>query len=230
MFIYNGKFNWLNYASNETITVVFPAGFALNDPVSAYWQWSADALVNKKASVASSGVVNSVTTTADGYSRIHFSFGYYTFDATVTADNKTLSVTMRNPKGDTSGPFDLAAMHINPTSIPSTVVYTGALEWYSYAKGELTTLVVPYGVAEGAFFGLYHQWTVDAKGVEKANAPVNGVFQDVKYGADGTVTAAFKTGYYSYSFTFSGKEGSFVLSNPKGDKSQDNKFAVAYSL
>ncbi len=38
MFIYNGKLNWLNYASNETIIIVFPAGFALNDPVSAYWQ------------------------------------------------------------------------------------------------------------------------------------------------------------------------------------------------
>ena len=53
MFIYNGKFTWLNYASNETITVVFPAGFALNDPVSAYWQWSTDALVHKKATVSS---------------------------------------------------------------------------------------------------------------------------------------------------------------------------------
>ena len=137
---------------------------------------------------------------------------------------------MRNPKGDTSGPFALAAMHINPTNIPSTVVYTGALEWYSYAKGELTTLVVPYGVTDGVFFGLYHQWTVDAKGVQKANAPVNGVFQNVKYAADGSTTATFNGGYYTYSFTFNGKRGSFVLSNPKGDKSQENKFAVAYSL
>ena len=53
MFIYNGKFNWLDYASDETITVVFPAGFALNDPVSAYWQWTVDAQGNKKPSVAS---------------------------------------------------------------------------------------------------------------------------------------------------------------------------------
>ena len=53
MFIYNGKFNWLEYASNETITVVFPTGFALNDPVSAYWQWTVDAQGNKKPSVAS---------------------------------------------------------------------------------------------------------------------------------------------------------------------------------
>ncbi len=51
MFIYNGKFNWFNYASNETITIVFPAGFALNDPVSGYWQWSTEDSGNKKGSV-----------------------------------------------------------------------------------------------------------------------------------------------------------------------------------
>ena len=43
MFIYNGKFDWDTVpAANETITFVFPAGFSLNDPVSAYWQWSKD--------------------------------------------------------------------------------------------------------------------------------------------------------------------------------------------
>ena len=60
MFIYNGKFNWAGKtaasASNETITVVFPAGFALNDPVSAYWQWSTDAAVNKASASTSVGV------------------------------------------------------------------------------------------------------------------------------------------------------------------------------
>ncbi|KAI1791099.1 hypothetical protein LXA43DRAFT_1013480 [Ganoderma leucocontextum] len=230
MFIYNGKFNWFNYASNETITIVFPAGFALNDPVSAYWQWTVDAKDNKKASVAKSAVVQNVTTALDGSSSILFSFGYYHFDATVTADFKTLTVEMRNPKGDVSGPFDLGVTHVNPTNIPSTVVYTGRLGWYSYAKDEMTTLVVPYGVAEGNFFGLYHQWTVNAQGVEKANASINGVFQDVKIEADGRITAKFSASYYTYTFTFNGREGSFVLSNPKGEKSGDNKFALAYDL
>ncbi|PIL37640.1 hypothetical protein GSI_01334 [Ganoderma sinense ZZ0214-1] len=229
MFIYNGKFNWFQGAQNETITLVFPAGFALNDPVSAYWQWTNDAIVNKKASVSSSGVINSHTVTADGYDRIHFSFGYYTFDVTLTADFKTLTMTIRS-QATTSGPFDLAVTHINPANIRSTTVYTGSLEWFSYAKGEMTTLVVPYGVTEGAFFGLYHQWTVNAEGVEKANARINGAFQNVEYHADGSTTAVYKANYYTYTFTFNGKAGSFVLSNPKGEKSQDNKFVTAYSL
>nr|VWO96343.1 Glyoxaloxidase 1 [Ganoderma boninense] len=231
MFIYNGKFNWLDYASDETITVVFPSGFALNDPVSAYWQWSVDAQGHKMADVSNSGVIQSVTTAAGGeYRRIHFSFGYYTFDAELTADHNTLFLTMRNASGNVAGPIDLAAMHINPANVPSTTVYTGRLEWYSYAKGEMTTLVVPYGVTNGAFFGLYHQWTVDSGGVEKANHPVNGVFQNVKYGADGTITASFKASYYTYNFTFNGKDGSLVLANPNGGISEGNKFAVTYEL
>ena len=177
-----------------------------------------------------SGTIQSVSTTVDGKRSIHFSFGYYIFDGNVTDDNKTLTLTMRNPGGSVSQPFSLDAMHINPTDIRSVTVYTGRLDWLSYAKDEMTMLVVPYGIAEGMFFGLYHQWTVDANGVEKANVRVNGVFQDVVYGADGTVTASFKAEYYTYSFTFNGKEGSFVLSNPSGDKSGDNKFALAYSL
>ena len=43
MYVYNGKLDWYDYAKNECITLVFPAGFALKDPVCAYWQWTADA-------------------------------------------------------------------------------------------------------------------------------------------------------------------------------------------
>lgn len=36
MYVFNGKLNWFEAASNECFTLVFPAGFALNDPVSAH--------------------------------------------------------------------------------------------------------------------------------------------------------------------------------------------------
>ncbi len=51
MFIYNGNLGNCQYGPNETITVVFPARFELEDPVSAYWQWSNDPKLNKKTSV-----------------------------------------------------------------------------------------------------------------------------------------------------------------------------------
>ena len=137
---------------------------------------------------------------------------------------------MHGQDGNTSGPFDLAAMHINPADIRSVVVHTGKLEWLSYAKDEMITLVVPYGVAEGEFFGLYHQWTVDAQGVEKANVRVNGVFQNVQFSAwHRSIIAEYKAEYYTYKFSFGGNVGSLELSNPRGDTSQGNRFTVTYT-
>ncbi len=47
MYVFNGELNWFAAASNECFTLVFPAGFALNDPVSAHWQWSVDPCCGK---------------------------------------------------------------------------------------------------------------------------------------------------------------------------------------
>jgi hypothetical protein len=49
MHVYIGKLNWFEYAQNECITVVFPAGFVLKGPVCAYWQWTVDAEGNVKS-------------------------------------------------------------------------------------------------------------------------------------------------------------------------------------
>ena len=56
MFIYNGKFNWGDRVMNETITLVFPASFAVNDPVSVFFQWSKDPVAGGAESIAVSNV------------------------------------------------------------------------------------------------------------------------------------------------------------------------------
>ena len=245
MFIFNGKFDWSNNALNETITFVFPAGFALNDPVSAYWQWSVDAEGNSKSNVTQvsytvptnlqtklmkrpspggqSGIIGGVTKGANDYT-VHVSYDHYSFDVALAADSKSIDIIMRNPSGEHAGPFKLSAVRIDAARVPSTVVYTGKLNWLSYAKDEMITLVVPGGVSEGAFFGLYHQWTVDAGGNKKANHAVNGAFQDVKADLAGHVTATFRASYYTYDFIFDGQRGSLTLSNPSGHKSEGNTF------
>ncbi|TBU44481.1 hypothetical protein BD309DRAFT_30343 [Dichomitus squalens] len=222
MFIYNGKFTYYRYALDETITFVFPVGFALNDPVNAYWQWTVDAKGNQKPNTPRSGIISSVVKTADEY-RVHVSFGYYRVDVTVAADFKSISFLMRSRSEGPAGPFTLPAMHAEASRMPSTVVYTGKLNWRSWAENEMITLVIPDGVFEGAFFGLYHQWTVDAAGNQKTNYPVNGVFQNVSADLSGAVTATSKASYYTYDFSFHGKEGSFTLLDPNGDKSEGNK-------
>ncbi|PIL37680.1 hypothetical protein GSI_01374 [Ganoderma sinense ZZ0214-1] len=232
MFIYSGNLGNCQYGPNETITVVFPARFELLDPVTAYWQWSNDPKLNKKASVANCGHIHSLTKTSDGYCLIHFSFGPCSFEGTVSPDLKTLSLTMDYPAGSPIGePFSLTAMHTNHANVRSAMVYTGNLDWVPYARGEMMTIVVPYGVTKDAFFGLYYRWNQDpTRSRANVNAAVNGVFQNVNVESSGRITATYKDPNYTYSFTFGDRKGSLVLSNiRRGDVSDDAHFVVAYA-
>ncbi|KAI0650849.1 hypothetical protein C8Q79DRAFT_1007079 [Trametes meyenii] len=86
MYVYNGKLQWFDYAKDECITMVFPAGFALSDPVCAYWQWTEESKGNKKRNHFESGTINTVTKTASD--KIVFPFSFYTFEGTVVTDLK----------------------------------------------------------------------------------------------------------------------------------------------
>ncbi|PIL37684.1 hypothetical protein GSI_01378 [Ganoderma sinense ZZ0214-1] len=234
MFIYNGKLN-CQHASNETITVVFPAGFELNDPVSAYWQWSTDPNLGNKASVENSSFIRTVTKTSNGgVRRIHFSFDSSSFYAIVNPDFQTLSLTMLDSTGFAGSTFDLAASHLNGATVHSAVVYTGSLQWFQHAKEEMMTLVVPYSVSEGAFFGLYYQWTQGPppNGSPKQNVAIKGKFQQVSpVSSDGQITATFEEGGFKYQFTFSSdKGGSLLLSHTRQLLMgiPEVRFAVAY--
>ncbi|KAH6916864.1 hypothetical protein BKA70DRAFT_1485819 [Coprinopsis sp. MPI-PUGE-AT-0042] len=218
MFIFNGKLDWYSYAVNENITIVVPSGFEINDPICAYWQWTVDSGGNHKANTNLSGKINAATDTTDFETKISFSFGYYSFDAVVSTNAKTLVATMRNPKGDTSKPITLTRQRGDDDLIPSTIVCTGKLNWFSYALNEMITLVIPSGVSDGAPVGLYYQWTVHSDGTHKKNSPVNGVFRNVTT-QNNEAKGTFGTGYYTYEVTLPDNRqyATLRMSNPSGD-------------
>lgn len=128
---------------------------------------------------------NIINTVADEY-KFSCSFGYYSFNAVVSRDFGTLSITMRNPKNDRSGPHTLILQYSDTSRIPSTVVYTGKLDWLHEAVNKMITLVVSSGVSaltNGSFVGMYHQWTVDSSGNKKGSHPINSTF-DVTTSSD----------------------------------------------
>ncbi|KAG7100238.1 hypothetical protein E1B28_002012 [Marasmius oreades] len=217
MLVYNGKLGtFATFAYNESITIVFPAGFALNDPVCAFWQWTQDAANrNKKINVNELGFISSVTTKNDEY-KLTFTFDFYGFNVTVAGDASTIEVSLFNPANNQSAATKLERQYNNLVQFRSTAVFTGKLNWFKYAENEMLTLVIPRGVSNGAPVGLYHQWTVDASGVEKANNAVNSTFRDVKTDADGETKGTFGDGYYTYKVTLrsNGKEVEIVMSNP----------------
>ncbi|KAI0770495.1 hypothetical protein C8Q74DRAFT_1369652 [Fomes fomentarius] len=85
----------------QCCTLVFPAGFALKDPLCAYWQWTVDGSGKEKSNTRQLDVISTVTKTAEQY-KISISFHYYAFDAVIPDDFKSVMVTMRNPNGETA--------------------------------------------------------------------------------------------------------------------------------
>ncbi|OJT09710.1 hypothetical protein TRAPUB_13815 [Trametes pubescens] len=64
MYVYNGKLDYSDYAKDECFTIVFPAGFALEDPL---------------------GSITAVTKTEDEY-KVTIPFDWYSFDGVIAAD------------------------------------------------------------------------------------------------------------------------------------------------
>ncbi|KAH6916865.1 hypothetical protein BKA70DRAFT_1485827 [Coprinopsis sp. MPI-PUGE-AT-0042] len=223
MLIFSGKLDWYPYASNENIVMVVPAGFALNDPICAYWQWTADKHGNQKVNINQSGVIKAITSTPDRY-QISFSFDYYAFDAIVASDFSTLVATMRSPRGTAKKPITLNRQYGDSARVPSTVVCTGKLNWYSYAANEMVTLVIPAGVSNGAPVGLYYQWTIDVKGATKQNMSVNATFRDVAISPKNEVKGTFDDGYYTFEATVlrGGQEATIRMSTHSGKNASFN--------
>ena len=125
---------------------------------------------------------------------------------------------MRNPAGDTSSALTLQAQLSDACRVPTTEVFIGKLNWFSYAVNEMVTLVVPGGIADGAVVGLYYQWTIDAAGKRKGNVCVNSHFREVS-SSDGKTKATFGDGYYTYDITVASGSKTLTINmrNPSGN-------------
>lgn len=217
MYLYVGKLSWFEYAENECITIVFPAGFALKDPVCAYWQWTIDSSGVRKSNCTQEGFITSVTNTTNEY-RVRFPFGYYAFEGTVSADFSLLSLEMMNPAGDKRS-VNMSLEHSDRVRVPCASVFTGKLNWFEYSENEMTTLTIPGDLANNDPVILSYQWTKDGAGIAKKNHIVNGTLKSVKTSSDGKITAEFGDGYYTYNFTVPKSSNEVVLhmTNPSGD-------------
>ena len=105
-----GNISFYPYATDEMFLVIIPHGSELNSDILAYWQWTVDAGGNKKSNFNFKDIVRSAEQTSVGEI---VTFGdntasYYSFDGTIANDGKTFSVKMKDPKGNTAGPFVLA--------------------------------------------------------------------------------------------------------------------------
>ncbi|KAF3055738.1 hypothetical protein GL218_07191 [Daldinia childiae] len=209
MHVYVGKLNWYEYAKDECITIVFPAGFALKDPICAYWQWSISAAGVSKENHIQNGSITGVTSTTNEYG-VRSESGYYSFQGYVSADFKSLTLTMTDPNGKHAS-VKLSLRYGDTMRIPSTSVFTGKLDWLTYSINEMATLIIPRDIANDQSVILSRQWTVDHNGTHKGNDVLSTVMRAVKVDDDGNITAEFGDGYYTYNFTILKSNGSMLL-------------------
>ncbi|KAL3953846.1 hypothetical protein ACCO45_011802 [Purpureocillium lilacinum] len=221
MYIYVGKLNWPYYAENELITVVFPAGFSLLDPVSAYWQWTVDASGNEKQNNVLHGRIKTVTKAGGGAGygfKVQFEGDYYAFDCTTDADDpKSLRVTVSSPD-QSHAISSLALKSSDGSRVLTTSVFTGKLNYFQYAVNEMVTLILPAGIEDGKPVVLCFQWTEDDSGESKANHVVLATLRDVGFGDNGRFTGRFDDGYYTFDFLSGSSDSdmSMTMKDPDG--------------
>jgi len=221
MYIYVGKLNWPYYAENELITVVFPAGFSLLDPVSAYWQWTVDASGNEKQNNVLHGRIKTVTKAGGGAGygfKVQFEGDYYTFDCTTDADDpKSLRVTVSSPD-QSHAISSLALKSSDGSRVLTTSAFTGKLDYFQYAANEMVTLILPAGIEDGKPVVLCFQWTEDDSGESKANHVVLATLRDVGFGDNGRFTGRFDDGYYTFDFLSGSSDSdmSMTMKDPDG--------------
>ena len=91
---FTGIFNWLHYARDCMITLIFPNGLKANEPVLAYWQWDKDA--NGKHSKAElKGTINVLGQESNPpFIRILKGNSYYWFEGEIFEGEKTMKLVM----------------------------------------------------------------------------------------------------------------------------------------
>ncbi|KAE9391220.1 hypothetical protein BT96DRAFT_1061792 [Gymnopus androsaceus JB14] len=222
MYVYVGKLDWFDYAKNECITVVTPAGFTLQEPVCVYWQWTVDGSGHEKANVVQEGAFKSVVKTASEY-RIGFQFDYYSFEGSVSGNFGTLSLIMSNPQGDTA-PISLSLKYSDSMRAPSALVFTGKLNWFEYATNEMVTLIIPDTVRDNEPVVLSYQWTKDNAGISNNNYTVRSKLQAVSTQSNGNFCAQFDDGHYTFTLHKTDERHMLSMTNPFGDRDQRESY------
>jgi hypothetical protein len=183
MYVYRGRLDWLNHAENETLTIIFPGTFDLQQPVYAIWQWTTDTKGGAKTPCLCEGVINRVSETTDANKRtIRFHEAqYYTFDGHVSLpDQNTLTVTMHKEHGKIKSRAIVLHLSYSSPDPASCRIYIGKLNYAKNAVDETMLVLVPNALEVDQPVCIYWQWTKDSWGARKREEDYRGVIDVAK--------------------------------------------------
>lgn len=221
MYVYVGQLRYGTHADDECITLIFPVGFDLADPVCACWQWTKTASGNHKEQCRQVGEINSVRQAQTSFG-IDIFFGYYSISGTVNmADFHPQSFDFIDGN-HARGLITLSLAYTTPNilQLPSRTVFTGKIHWFDYLMDDMATLILPLGLAAGNPVILNYQWAVDGDGRAKVGHYVKSMITSAGDGGTGNdnPTFSFTDGYYTFTVTsVNNIELKLVMINPKKD-------------
>jgi hypothetical protein len=220
MHVYIGQLHYGTHVNDECITIIFPIGFELADPVCACWQWTESARGNHKEQCRQVGKITSVRRAQTSFS-IDVFFGDYSISGTVDmTDFHPQSfdfVDGNNARGLIT--LSLAYINRNILRFPSRI-FTGKIYWFDYLINDMATLILPRGLAIGRPVILNYQWAVDGYGRAKVGHYVQSMLTSAGDGGadNNNPNFNFTDGYYTFTLTpVSNVELKLGMMNPQND-------------
>ncbi|KAI1029454.1 hypothetical protein LB504_010741 [Fusarium proliferatum] len=172
MFIYQGKFNWGQWAQDETAVIILPSGpIRTGDIVWVLSQWTKGhpGLQTEKLNLAQRLPVHQVSKTKKGDDTFTPEPVYFNWEITSSDGYEKLHLVI-------SRDGDKSEMEFNRIWQPEGEwlrecgrLWLGKINWTTLATNEFCLFIVPQGFGEGRPVHAVWQWTKDSEGKEKVS-------------------------------------------------------------
>ncbi|KAI1044968.1 hypothetical protein LB505_014129 [Fusarium chuoi] len=173
MFIYQGKLNWFSYATDETITLVFPKGAVrANDPAYLFTQWTVNDHKGEKDKFYQTRIIKNVKqlpNTTDVSFKLPGTF--YNLDITTEQNYSKLKVVMSGDEGKKTITLDQVWQPVGEIDPNATfAIWAGHISFGDKIVKEQAIFVLPEDFKEGKPVISSWQWTKDESGKAKTTS------------------------------------------------------------
>ncbi|KAH9226232.1 hypothetical protein K456DRAFT_1934027 [Colletotrichum gloeosporioides 23] len=234
MYVYLGKLNWKGaaVAEDETFIVILPNGAVrTGDPAYVFFQWTRDEYGVPKANWFQTISIDKVFKTDKGDDVFTLKHPKFSWKITSQQAYENIKMTMSDCASyETSSTLQRVwGTHSHGGKANDTIrVWTGKINWSTFAKNEMSTFIAPEGFGQGRPIISLWQWTKSYAG--KAKDPsLRCEYQKIQTENDDAVRFTY-TSYYDLDCTFNRQTGklSVRMKSPQDSSAKDlGEFTLA---
>ncbi|KAH0443090.1 RecF/RecN/SMC N terminal domain-containing protein [Colletotrichum camelliae] len=227
MYVYLGKLNWKGaaVADDETFIVILPNGAVrTSDTAYVFFQWTRDEYGVPKANWFQTISIDKVSKTDKGDDLFTLKHPKFSWKITSQQAYENIKVTMSDCASyETSSTLKRVwGTHSHGGKANDTVrVWTGKINWSTFAKNEMATFIAPEGFGQGRPIVSLWQWTKSYAG--KAKDPsLHCEYQKIQTENDDVFRFTY-TSYFDLDCTFNRQTGklSVRMKSPQESSAKD---------